>query len=70
MNTSTTISRAHVWRQASGGGLPVDFLNWLAAMWEQFDAEMREELYGFHVYFSIEDRRAHFDDWLLGRMNA
>lgn len=29
-------SPVHVWRHLTGGGRPVDYLNWLAAKYEQY----------------------------------
>lgn len=46
------ISRVHIWKAATGGGLPVDYLRWLAAMWEQY---------------LCHDGPESFDDWLVAK---
>ncbi len=36
---SGVASPVHVWRELTGGGRPVDYLNWLSAKYEQFVQE-------------------------------
>lgn len=33
------ISPVHIWRATTGGGLPVDYLRWLASQWELYESE-------------------------------
>jgi hypothetical protein len=58
------MDRVCMWRNLTGGGLPVDYLCWLAAMWEQFVDWYAVD--GDHY----RDRMGQFDDWLIGRINA
>lgn len=61
------MSRAHIWRATTGGGLPVDYLRWLSAMWERYDGE-RSIDYFLEYLPPAEARRFardDFDSWLV-----
>lgn len=49
------ISPYHIWLSATGGGLMVEYLRWLAAMWEQFVALEGDE---------------DFEPWLAAKFNS
>lgn len=54
-----TISRVQIWIKATGGGLPVDYLRWLSALWEQYR----------HDALASATREG-FDQWLVARFSG
>jgi hypothetical protein len=72
------ISPVHIWRATTGGGLPVDYLRWLSAMFEQFRYATPE---GRHLAARLDHAgvtpahiasylRAPFNDWLVARFTT
>lgn len=59
--TPSECSPVHVWRSVAGEGHAVDYLRWLAAMWEQYRAT--------NIINDIADARADFPGWLAGKFN-
>jgi hypothetical protein len=58
------IDKVNIWFDLTGGGKPVEYLRWLAAMWEQYAVWYRAE--GDHR----QPPRDQFDEWLVGRLNS
>lgn len=62
------MSYVHVWRQLTGGGLPVDYLRWLSAMWEQYVHDPSTHVAGETWY--ITEQRLRFHEWMRGKFHA
>lgn len=62
-----TGSAIHIWKAATGGGRPVDYLRWLSAMWELFANEWQPEHYGRSRPALLSEQREDFYIWLTAR---
>ena len=72
------VSYVHIWRAATGGGRPVDYLRWLAAMWEHYRTATHDgltleaRLAGSDVNprCIASHMREPFKEWLVGKFNS
>lgn len=72
------VSPVHIWRELTGGGLPVEFLKWLAAQWEMWggttdegrEARWLRDDHPGDYRANRQDILGAFSEWLCARHAA